>query len=63
MAAVDQTGMFAVVCPPKASWKFADVLGARGIPNNVEIWGREWGHDWPTWREMLPSYLERKVLG
>ena len=41
----------------------ANILGMKGIPNNVEIWGKEWKHDWPTWRAMLPSYLERKVVG
>lgn len=45
---------------PGASWAIANLLGMRGIPNNVEIWGREWSHDWPTWRAMLPSYLQRK---
>jgi esterase/lipase superfamily enzyme len=47
---------------PQASWRIADVLGAKGLPNHVEVWGEEWSHDWPTWRAMLPSYLERKVL-
>jgi esterase/lipase superfamily enzyme len=47
---------------PNESWRIANVLGAKGIPNNVEVWGKEWSHDWPTWRDMLPSYLERKVL-
>lgn len=45
---------------PAETWRIADILGAKGIPNNVEMWGNEWGHDWPTWRAMLPSYLERK---
>ncbi|HVZ40278.1 MAG TPA: alpha/beta hydrolase-fold protein [Candidatus Kapabacteria bacterium] len=44
---------------PGATWAIANVLGAKGIPNNVEIWGPEWGHDWPTWRAMLPDYLSR----
>lgn len=46
---------------PRASWAIADLLGMKGIKNNVEIWGKEWSHDWPTWRAMLPSYLERKL--
>lgn len=45
---------------PAETWRIADVLGAKGIPNWVESWGPEYGHDWPTWREMLPSYLDRK---
>jgi len=40
------------------SWRVADVLGAKGIPNRVDPWGAEWHHDWPTWRHMLPQYLE-----
>lgn len=47
---------------PQESRRIADILGRKGIPNNVEIWGPEWSHDWPTWREMLPSYLGR-LLG
>jgi len=36
----------------------ADVLGAKGIPNRVDVWGPEWDHDWPTWQRMLPHYLD-----
>ena len=39
------------------SWRMANVLGAKGIPNRVDPWGQEWRHDWVTWREMLPKYL------
>ena len=28
------------------------------IPNRVDQWGEEWDHDWPTWRAMLPLYLD-----
>lgn len=41
---------------PDESWRIADVLGARGIPNRVDRWPG-WTHDWPTWRAMLPVYL------
>jgi len=40
------------------SWRLAHVLGARGVPNRVDLWGTEWDHDWGTWRAMLPKYLE-----
>jgi len=43
---------------PDESWRMADVLGAKGIPNRVDQWGGEWDHDWPTWRAMLPLYLD-----
>lgn len=39
------------------SWRLAQVLGSKGIPNRVDPWGREYRHDWGTWREMLPKYL------
>jgi len=39
------------------SWRMADVLGAKGIPNRVDNWGPQWDHDWPTWLRMLPQYL------
>jgi esterase/lipase superfamily enzyme len=40
------------------SWRLAGVLGAKGIPNRVDSWGPRYPHDWDTWREMLPRYLE-----
>ncbi|HUF55210.1 MAG TPA: alpha/beta hydrolase-fold protein [Thermohalobaculum sp.] len=43
---------------PGESWRMAEVLGAKGIPNRVDPWGGEWDHDWSTWRHMLPHYLE-----
>jgi esterase/lipase superfamily enzyme len=43
---------------PGESWRMADVLGARGIPNRVDEWGAEWPHDWVTWREMFPKLLD-----
>jgi esterase/lipase superfamily enzyme len=42
---------------PEQSWNIARVLGAKGIPNRVDTWGHEFDHDWPTWRQMLPHYL------
>jgi esterase/lipase superfamily enzyme len=42
---------------PEESWRVAAVLGAKGVPNRVDAWGKEWRHDWATWREMLPRYL------
>jgi esterase/lipase superfamily enzyme len=40
------------------SWRLANMLGAKGIPNRVDAWGSDWDHDWQTWREMLPRYLD-----
>jgi esterase/lipase superfamily enzyme len=45
---------------PAQSWRAAEVLGKKGIPNRVDAWdGRD--HDWPTWRDMLPKYLGEMV--
>ncbi|NND92098.1 MAG: hypothetical protein HKN42_14660 [Granulosicoccus sp.] len=43
---------------PNESWHMAKVLGAAGIPNRVDAWSHEFDHDWPTWRQMLPRYLD-----
>ena len=40
------------------SWRIANLLGAKGVPNRVDSWGPEWRHDWVTWRAMLPKYLD-----
>ncbi len=40
------------------SWRLAHILGSKNIPNRVDSWGAEWHHDWPTWRNMLPKYLD-----
>lgn len=44
---------------PGYTWWAAEVLGARGIPNHVDVWGSGSDHDWPTWRSMLPVFLDR----
>lgn len=46
---------------PGESWRLASILGAKGIPNRVDSWGADYDHDWTTWREMLPHYLEREA--
>lgn len=40
------------------SWRLAHLLGAKRVPNRVDPWGPEWDHDWITWRDMLPRYLD-----
>lgn len=40
------------------SWRLANILGAQGVPNRVDSWGEGYDHDWITWREMLPKYLQ-----
>ncbi|HEY7044932.1 MAG TPA: alpha/beta hydrolase-fold protein [Nocardioidaceae bacterium] len=43
------------------SWRVAEVLGAKGVPNRVDDWGPEYEHDWPTWWQMLPTYVEQAL--
>jgi esterase/lipase superfamily enzyme len=46
---------------PGESWKVAHALGSKGIPNRVDMWDESWIHDWTTWREMLPRYVEEAL--
>jgi esterase/lipase superfamily enzyme len=43
---------------PGASLHVAHLLGDKGIPNRFDQWSPAHDHDWPTWREMLPLYLD-----
>lgn len=45
---------------PNAARDFAGILYNKGIWYDLQIWGPEWKHDWPTWRECLPYYLNHK---
>lgn len=42
---------------PGAAGRFARVLYDKGIHYELDIWGPDMRHDWPTWRDMLPYYL------
>lgn len=37
----------------------APIFKKKRIPHRVEIWRDPAGHDWPTWRTMLPMFLNR----
>jgi esterase/lipase superfamily enzyme len=43
------------------SWAVANALGEKGVPNRVDDWGPRYDHEWPTWWEMLPLYLDDLV--
>jgi len=45
---------------PAANEKFSHVLWNKGIWHDLQIWGSDITHDWPTWRKMLPYILEAK---
>jgi esterase/lipase superfamily enzyme len=45
---------------PEANRRFSQVLWKKGIWHDLEIWGTDIKHDWPTWRSMLPNILLNK---
>jgi esterase/lipase superfamily enzyme len=45
---------------PDGSRNLSHVLSEKGIPHEVDIWGWDMRHDWPTWRAMLPYYIESR---
>lgn len=42
---------------PEANRRFSGVLNDKGIPHELDIWGEDITHDWPTWRKMLPHFI------
>lgn len=42
---------------PDSSRALSAVLDHKAIPHELDIWGYDMRHDWPTWRAMLPHYL------
>ena len=42
---------------PDASRRLGGILYNKGIWYELDIWGQDMSHDWPTWRSMLPHYL------
>jgi esterase/lipase superfamily enzyme len=44
---------------PDANRRFSAVLHNKSIPHQLEVWGDDVHHDWPTWRKMLAEILTR----
>jgi esterase/lipase superfamily enzyme len=44
---------------PELTRRFAGLLDGKGIPHWLDMWGHDQPHDWPTWRKMLPYFLEK----
>ncbi|HEV8648545.1 MAG TPA: alpha/beta hydrolase-fold protein [Actinomycetes bacterium] len=38
---------------------FAGVLDAKGVPHELDLWGYDVPHDWPSWRAQLAHHLPR----
>ncbi len=45
---------------PDASRRFSHILNVKGIANDLDVWGQDMPHDWETWRQMLPYFLEKR---
>lgn len=45
---------------PQANRRFSGVLNEKGIPHELDIWGEDISHDWPTWKKMLPHFLDTR---
>ncbi len=46
---------------PHMAKNFSQKLWDRGIAHNLDLWGYDMAHDWPTWRRMLPYYIENRL--
>ncbi len=38
---------------------FAAILGSKGIRHELDIWGHDIPHDWPSWRRQIAHHLPR----
>lgn len=47
---------------PTGSRYISGLLHHLSIQHNLDVWGYDIDHDWPTWRAMLPYLLETKFL-
>ncbi len=45
---------------PEATRAFSALLDYKGIPHELDVWGPDMPHDWPTWRAMLPYLLDSR---
>jgi esterase/lipase superfamily enzyme len=45
---------------PEANRRFSGVLASKSIPHELDLWGGDVTHDWPTWRKMLPHFLRTR---
>jgi len=46
---------------PEASKRLSSALWSKAVPNNLDLWGFDVDHDWPSWRRMLDFYVDQKL--
>jgi esterase/lipase superfamily enzyme len=39
--------------------RLASILTNKGIPNHLDDWGEQGGHDWPYWKHQMREYIQR----
>lgn len=44
---------------PSASVRLSNILNSKGIRHWLDLWGYDVKHDWSTWRDMLPYFLNK----
>jgi esterase/lipase superfamily enzyme len=42
---------------PDRARQLSGILGSKGIPHWLDVWGHDVNHDWPWWRKCVPSYF------
>ncbi len=44
---------------PESAIEFSEILHNKNIPHWLDLWGYDMPHDWPTWRQMLPYFIDK----
>jgi len=45
----------------RSTRRFAEVLASKEIPFEIDLWGHDVPHDWPSWRAQIAHHLPRLV--
>ena len=40
-----------------SSWSLAQALWDKGIPCDLDVWGPDTPHDWPSWQRMAVKHI------
>jgi esterase/lipase superfamily enzyme len=43
----------------ESTLRFAELLAEKAIRHELDVWGHEFPHDWPSWRAQLAHHLPR----
>ncbi len=39
------------------NYRMAEIMGSKGIPHRLDVWGEQRKHDWPLWHSMAQAYF------